>query len=434
VPDVPIPDFFDPAVFEQGIPHEALRWVQQHRPVYWQEAVPRPAPIGLPTQVEQRGFWLVTGYQDLQAISRDQATYSSERGTTIVRDMEPEVIDRLRLWMINQDHPRHTRLRKLINAGFTPRMIQRMEMHIRELTRSVVDGVARKGQCDFVAEVAAELPLLVIAELVGAPTEDRGKLFEWSNRLIGFEDPELGEADRRGDTMLEMFEYAGALAKRRRDDPREDLTSLLIHAEVDGERLDELSFDMFFVLLIMAGNETTRNAISGGMVALSEHPDQQRRLANDPSLLPRAVDEILRYVSPVIYMRRTATRDIELHGAKIAENDKVVVCYPAANRDPRIFDAPDDFDVARDPNPHVAFGYGPHYCLGANLARMEIQCMFDELLRRVPDIEVSGPVRRLRSTVVNSVKSLPVRFTPEAGSGSSRNTSRNTARNTSPNT
>ena len=410
---VEIPDFCDPETFGRGMPYPAFAWLREHEPAYWQPARPRPAPPGLPDPTAQRGFWLITGYHDVQAISRDQATFSSERGTSIVRDLDAETVARLRLWMINQDHPRHTRLRKLVNAGFTPRMIQRMAPHIRDLTRGVVDGVARKGECDFVSEVAAELPLLVIAELVGAPVEDRGRLFEWSNRLIGFEDPELGANGAQRDTMLEMFEYAGWLAKQRLDDPRDDLTSVLVHAEVDGERLGELGFNMFFVLLILAGNETTRNAISGGMLALSEHPDEMRRLIAEPSLLPRATDEILRFVSPVITMRRTATRDLELNGCNIAENDKLVLCYPAANRDPRVFDAPDRFDVARDPNPHVALGYGPHYCLGANLARMEISCMFEELLRRLPDIEVSGRVRRLRSTVVSSIQSLPVRFTPE---------------------
>jgi len=408
----PIPDFFDPETFARGMPHDAFARLREREPIYWQEAPQRPSPPGMEGWPEPRGFWLVTRYDDLQAISRDQATFSSERGTSIVRDVAPEVVDRLRLWMINQDHPRHTRLRKVVNAGFTPRMIRRMERHIRDLTRGVVDRIATRGECDFVADVAAELPLLVIAELVGAPIEDRAKLFEWSNRLIGFEDPDLGAPAGQEDTMLEMFEYAGSLAKLRRDDPRDDLTSVLLHAEVDGEKLDELAFDMFFVLLILAGNETTRNAISGGMLALSEHPDQKRRLAGDPALLRAATDEILRFVSPVIFMRRTATRDVELRGRKVAENDKLVLCYPAANRDPAVFDVPDRFDVARDPNPHVAFGHGPHYCLGANLARMEIHCMFDELLRRLPDIEVSGPVRRLRSTVVSSIQSMPVRFTP----------------------
>ncbi len=410
---VEIPDFFDPETFERSMPHEAFAWLRENEPVYWQEAIPRPPPPGFDDQPTQRGFWLVTGYEDLQAVSRDQETFSSERGTTIVRDMDEEAVERLSLWMINQDHPRHTRLRKLINSGFTPRMIRRMEGHIRELTRDIIDKVARKGECEFVAEVAAELPLLVIAELVGAPVEDRARLFDWSNQLIGFEDPELRDPASQVDTMLEMFEYAGHLAKLRRDDPRDDLISVLLNAEVDGEKLDELGLNMFFVLLILAGNETTRNAISGGMVALSENPEAKERLIADPGLLPRATDEILRFVSPVVYMRRTATRDTELHGTRIAENDKVVLCYPAANRDPRIFDEPDRFDPGRDPNPHLAFGYGPHYCLGANLARVEIECMFGELLRRLPDIEVAGPVRRMRSTVVNSVKSLPVRFRPE---------------------
>jgi cholest-4-en-3-one 26-monooxygenase len=409
---VEIPDFSDAATFERGMPHAAFTWLREHEPVYWQPASSRPAP-GLPNAPVQRGFWLITGYHDLQALSRDQARFSSERGTSIVRDLDEATVAQLRLWMINQDHPRHTRLRKLVNAGFTPRMIQRMEAHIRELTRGVIDRVARRGECDFVSEVAAELPLLVIAELVGAPASDRAQLFTWSNRLIGFEDPELGASGEQRDTLLEMFEYAGSLAKLRRDEPREDLTSVLVHAEVDGEKLDELGFNMFFVLLILAGNETTRNAISGGMLALAEHPEEKRRLLADRTLLPRATDEILRFVSPVITMRRTATCDVELHGRAIRENDKVVLCYPAANRDPRVFAAPDRFDVTRSPNPHVAFGYGPHYCLGANLARMEIACMLDEVLRRLPDLEVSGPPRRLRSTVVNSLKALPVRFTPE---------------------
>jgi cholest-4-en-3-one 26-monooxygenase len=408
-------NLYDSATFEREIPHEYFRWLREHEPVHWQppsEIKPNAADI---VQVEQRGYWALTRHQDIIDVSLDQKRFSSERGTVIASDMNDERVSQLRLWMINQDAPNHTKLRKLVNKGFTKRMIANMQAHIDTLSSEIVDGVARKGECDFVASIASELPLLVIAELVGCPLEDRVKLFQWSNHLIGFEDPDFADETGATDAMGELFEYAGHLAAQRRSEPRDDLTSVLVNAEVDGERLDELSFNMFFVLLILAGNETTRNAISGGMVALSEHPEQMQKLVADRSLMPGAVDEILRFVSPVIYMRRTATRDVELHGKKIAENDKVVMCYPAANRDPRVFDAPDRFDIARDPNPHVAFGYGPHFCLGANLARMEIQCMFDELLRRVPDIHVSGPVRRLRSTVVSSIKSLPVSFTPERG-------------------
>jgi cholest-4-en-3-one 26-monooxygenase len=212
--------------------------------------------------------------------------------------------------------------------------------------------------------------------------------------------------------MEEMFVYADALAAKRRSDPRDDLASALVHAEVDGEKLDALAFNMFFILLILAGNETTRNALSGGMQSFSEHPEEQRRLAGDRSLLASATEEILRFVSPVIYMRRTLTRDVEIGGRKLREGDKLVMCYPAANRDEKVFEEPDRFDIGRDPNPQLAFGYGPHYCLGANLARAEIRVMFEELFRRLPDIEVCGPARRLRSTTVSSIKSLPVRFSP----------------------
>jgi cholest-4-en-3-one 26-monooxygenase len=273
--------------------------------------------------------------------------------------------------------------------------------------------VARKGECDFVASIASELPLLVIAELVGCPAEDRAKLFDWSNQMIGFEDPDFANVTGLTDAMTQMLEYAGHLAAKRRSDPRDDLTSVLVNAEVDGERLDDLGFNMFFILLILAGNETTRNAISGGMLALSENRDQWQKLLDTPSLLPTATEEILRYVSPVITMRRTATCDSEIAGQKIAEGDKVVMFYPSANRDADVFSNPHQFDVTRDPNPHLAFGWGPHFCLGANLARGEIRSIFSELLARFPDIEVCGPVRRLRSSTVNSIKSMPVRFTPE---------------------
>ena len=402
----------DPYTFERGMPHDYLAWLRRNDPVHWQE--PEGAlPLG-DMEVPQQGFWVVTRYADVQRISRDQATFSSERGGTTVRDLPEDTLAQMRQWMINQDSPQHTRLRKLVNAGFTPNMIRRMEAHIRELAGGVIDRVARKGECDFVTEIAAELPLLVIAELVGCPPEDRARLFAWSNALIGFEDPDLRDGDGPRSVMEEMFVYADALAAKRRSDARDDLASALVHAEVDGEKLDALAFNMFFILLILAGNETTRNALSGGMQAFSEHPGEQRRLIADRGLLPRATEEILRYVSPVIYMRRTLTCDAEVAGRPLRENDKLVMCYPAANRDEEVFDAPDRFDIARDPNPQLAFGYGPHYCLGANLARAEIRVMFEELFRRLPDIEVCGPARRLRSTTVSSIKSLPVRFSPEA--------------------
>lgn len=407
-------DLFDSATFEHEVPHDYFAWLRENEPVHWQPPCEPNVNLEELMLLEQRGYWAITRHRDIIEISLDQQRFSSERGTVIVNDMAEERVEQLRLWMINQDAPRHTKLRKLINKGFTKRMTQQMEAHIRQLSTEIIDNVARKGECDFVAAIASELPLLVIAELVGCPVEDRAKLFDWSNQMIGFEDPNFSNKAGATEAMAEMFEYAGHLAKLRREEPLDDLTSLLLHAEIDGERLDELSFNMFFTLLILAGNETTRNAISGGMLALSENPDQRLKLANDLSLLPTATEEILRYVSPVLSMRRTATCDTEIAGHPIRENDKVVMFYPSANRDLDVFENPHQFDVTRDPNPHLAFGWGPHFCLGANLARSEIRCLFAELLTRFPDIEVSGPVRRLRSTTVNSIKSMPVRFTPES--------------------
>jgi len=410
-------DLSSSATFEREIPHEYFSWLRENEPVHWQSPGPISESANNLMEAEQRGFWVISRHSEIVDISLDQKRFSSERGSALMMDMNDELLAQLRLWMINQDAPGHTKLRKLINKGFTVRMIRQMEDHIRLLSTQIVDRVANKGECDFVAEISCEMPMLVIAELVGCPMEDRAKLFNLSNRMIGFEDPDYTDGgaggDEAGGAMLEMLEYAAYLGKLRRAEPKDDLTSLLVHAEVDGERLDELSFNMFFILLILAGNETTRNAISGGMLAFSENPDQREKLAKDFSLLPTATEEILRFVSPVITMRRTATCDTEIAGQKIRENDKVVMFYPAANRDPRVFENPQQFDVTRDPNPHLAFGWGPHFCLGASLARAEIRCIFSELLSRFPDIEVCGPVRRLRSSTVNSIKSMPVRFKPE---------------------
>ncbi len=406
-------DLYDSATFERGMPHDYFTWLREHEPVHWQPPAQLKANLADIMDAEQSGYWALTRHRDIIEVSLDQERFSSERGTVITNDLNDERIAQLRLWMINQDAPNHTKLRKLVNKGFTKRMIGNMEGHIQRLCCEIVDGIALKGECDFVTSVASELPLLVIAELVGCPLEDRAKLFNWSNQMVGFEDPEFANEARATDAMGEMFEYASRLAAKRRSDPRDDLTSVLVNAEIDGERLDELGFNMFFMLLILAGNETTRNAISGGMLALSEHRDQWQKLLDDPALLPTATEEILRYVSPVISMRRTATRDTEIAGQRIRENDKVVMFYPSANRDADAFENPDRFDVTREPNPHLAFGWGPHFCLGASLARGEIRGIFSELLSRFPDIEVCGPVRRMRSSTVNSIKSMPVRFTPE---------------------
>jgi len=275
-------DLFDPQTFERGIPHDFFDRLREAEPVHWQPGQPAGTNVSELRSLPQQGFWAITRYRDVMEIALDQQRFSSERGTVVMIDGPEDRVAQLRLWMINQDAPRHTRLRKRINKGFTQRVVGRLEAHIRELCRGIVDGVARGGECEFVSAVASALPLLVIAERMGCPAADRGRLFDWSNRMIGFEDPEFTAGGDTNDAMLELFEYAGHLAKLRRDDPHDDLTSVLVSAEVDGERLDELSFNRFFVLLIMAGNETTRNAISGGRLALAQHPEQRARLAGDP--------------------------------------------------------------------------------------------------------------------------------------------------------
>jgi cholest-4-en-3-one 26-monooxygenase len=395
-------DLVNPDVWVRGVPHEAFKLLRQKAPVFWQDM-----PGG------DQGFWAVTKYEDVVAISKDPATFSSYRGTALLRDLPKEDLEQTRTIMLNMDPPQHSKYRKLVSQGFTPRMTNALEPRIRKATVEILDQIAQRGSCDFVREVAAELPLIVIAELIGIPIEDRHKVFEWSNRLIGYDDPEFQTTEEDGKmAAMEIWLYANQLAEKRTKDPKDDLVSLLMTSEVDGEKLTEMEFDSFFLLLAVAGNETTRNLISGGMLALIENPAERQKLIDDPSLLNSAVEEMLRWVSPVSQFRRTATRDTEIRGQKIKENDKIVVYYQSANRDEEVFTDPYKFDVSRSPNNHIAFGIGEHFCLGANLARLEIRVMFEEIMRRLPDIELAGPVRRLRSNFINGIKEMPVKFTP----------------------
>ena len=395
----------DPDVFVRGVPHDAFRVLRKEAPVYFQkESGDRRG----------RGYWALTKHEDVIAVSKDPARFSSHRGGTNIEDYEEEDLSAIQMMMVNMDPPQHNQFRRLASTGFTPRMVARMEPHIRAVTTAILDKVARNGSADFVTSIAAELPLQVIAEMMGVPHEERHKLFDWSNRLIGFDDPEFQTSLADGKiAAMEVWMYASSLAEARRGVKGDDLVSVLINAEIEGQQLSEAEFDAFFLLLAVAGNETTRNLISGGMLALIENPEQRRRLIDDPSLIPSAVEEMLRWVTPVMYFRRTATKDTEIRGQKIKEGDKVVMYYSSANRDEDVFPSGDKFDVGRTPNEHLAFGTGQHFCLGANLARLEIRVMFEELLRRLPDIELAGPVRRLRSNFINGYKEIPVRFTAE---------------------
>jgi cholest-4-en-3-one 26-monooxygenase len=400
-PDI---NLVDPDVYQRGgPPHEMLAWLRTHDPVFWHANGGEP---GWP------GFWAVTRHADIGYLSRHPEIFSSARRLSLFGEVPEERIELQRLMMLNMDPPQHTRQRTFVNRGFTPRMIGRLEEHIAEICHALLDEVQDSGRADFVTEIAAPLPLWVICELVGAPVEDRGRLFELSNVLIGSADPEfqLGPQAQQ-DAAAEIYVYGAALAERRRADPADDIVTRLLQPDDEGEALTSDEFDLFFLLLTVAGNETTRNAAAGGMLALFEHPDQWQRLLRDPGLIPTAAEEIVRWVSPVNLFRRTALRDTELGGKQIAAGDKVVVFYSSANRDDSVFALPDHFDVARDPNPHVGFGGGgPHFCLGRHLAAMELRILLQALTERMPGIRLDGEPSRLRSNFINGIKHMPVRF------------------------
>ena len=397
-------DVYNPDNFVDGVPHEMFATLRREAPVYLH---PRPGA---------EPVWCVTRHEDLVAVNRDSKTFSSWLcGATIY--MAPYSLETQRMMMLNMDPPEHTKLRKIVNKGFTPRMIRDLSDHLEHEAKEIVDAVIDRGECDFVSEVASELPLIAIAEFLGVPREDRKVIFELSNQLIGFDDPEFQTTIEDSQVAaMELYAFAQTLADERRKNPRDDIVSALLHAEVDGERLTDLEFNLFFLLLAVAGNETTRNAISHGMLALIEHPDEYQRLVDDPGLLDSAVEEILRWSTPVMNFRRTTTTDTVLHGVEIPAGEAVVFWHASANRDDTVFEDPFTFDISRDPNLHtlhVAFGGGgPHFCLGANLARAEIKVMFKEITTRIPDMQLAAPPRRLRSNFINGIKEMRVEWSP----------------------
>jgi cytochrome P450 len=398
--------------FAERVPHETFALLRREAPVWWYDW-----PLG-------QGYWCVTKHADVVAVSRDTKTFTSEQGANL-EDLDEEQ-RAARQSMLETDPPRHTRLRGLVGPPFTPRAIKAYELVLRELTAAVLDRALPLREFDFIEEVAKQLPIRVLARLLGAPDEDTDRLIDWGDRMIGNTDPELAdvlsdtpESEQyrmlpfRSPASLELFEYAHRIADERRGAPTDDLVSKLVNAEIDGERLTEREFDTMFLLLVVAGNETTRQAIAHGMLALAENRGEWRRLADDPELVWTAgADEILRWSSPVLHFRRTATRDVEVGGQAIRAGDKVVIWYVSANFDEEVFADPLRFDVGRRPNPHVTFGGGgPHFCLGAHLAKLEVQVMFDELLPRLADIELLGPAERMRTNFTNALKRMPVRVT-----------------------
>ncbi|HZR81503.1 MAG TPA: cytochrome P450 [Candidatus Binatia bacterium] len=397
-------DLTNPDTFARGFPHDVFRRLRREAPVYWHEKGPDAGGAG---------FFVVSKYDDIKHVSRNPAIFSSQPGITVMEN--PGDYEAGQSSMLQMDPPRHARYRKLVSAGFTPRRIAEVEPVVRELVAEILDGVAARGRCDFVKDVAAELPLQVIARFLGVPKEDRHVLFHTSNRMIGFEDPEYGTSEEDGRAaVMELYTLAHRLAEERRKEPKDDIITVLLNSEVDGDRLSDLDFDAFFILLTIAGNETTRNQTSHGLRLLLENPEQLSRLRGDPSLLDSAVEEMLRYNPPVMYFRRTTTQDTEIRGVHVPAGSKVTVYYPSGNRDEDVFPEADRFDVMRSPNEHLAFGIGEHFCLGASLARVQLRSMLGEVVRRLEDIELDGEIRYLRSHFIDGVKEMPIRFRARA--------------------
>lgn len=393
-------DILDPNLYA-GDPFPIYHWLRHNAPVY---------------RDERTRLWILSKYKDIESVSRNPAVFCSGQG--VLADSDHPVS------IITMDDPRHAQLRSLISRGFQPRMVKTLELRIREIVRECIDAIAEKGEADFVKDLAVPLPLRVIAEMIGIRSGDMDRFAHWSDTMIlaAAQDNNPAVMEPALKAYSEYAEYLQEVFAERRGNPREDLVSILVAAQTEGNlakdensiAADELL--QFMTILLVAGNETTRNAMSGGMVVLSENPQERAKLLANPELITTAVEEIVRWVTPVVGFRRTATQDTEIRGQQIRKGEKVLMIYQSANRDEEVFEQADKFKVDRQPNYHLAFGVGPHFCLGANLARFEIRVMFEELMRRLPDMAVAPGAKPVRvpSPLVRAIASLPVTFTPES--------------------
>jgi cytochrome P450 len=403
----------DNDAFAERVPHETFALLRDEAPVHWYD------------WEHGKGFWSITRYDDIVAVMKDWRSFSSETGATALEDLDPDQID-ARKSMLDTDPPKHSSLRAIVNKGFTPRAVAAYEDLLRELTDRILDEALPLGEFDFIEKVAKQLPIQVLCRILGVPLTDDERLIEWGDKMIGNTDPDMGGLHPaspesaeyrlypfRSPYAMEVFKYGHTIAATRRDDPKDDLVSKLVTWEdEEGRRLTEQEFDTMFLLLVVAGNETTRQSIAHGMQAMIDRPDVMRQLRDEPGLMTTAVDEIMRWASPVIHFRRTATCDVELHGTRIAAGDKVVVWLISGNFDERQFHDPLSFDIQRSPNNHITFGRGgPHFCLGAHLAKLETRILFERLLPRVTTVEPAAPARRVESNFTNAYKAMPVRVT-----------------------
>ena len=409
VPDIsPGFDFTDPEIYTTRVPAEELAELHRVAPVWW--VAQRRGSAGF----DDAGYWAVTRHADIMAVSKTPEVYSSWENTALIRfaeGMPRESIEMQRLILLNIDPPEHTKLRGIVSRGFTPRAIGNLRQALTDRAERIVATALESGTGNFVADVAAELPLQAISELLGVPQEDRSKIFSWSNRMIGYDEK---AHDEEGDGMIaatEILGYSLAMAEERRGCPRDDIVTKLISAEIDGSHLSDDEFGFFVLMLAVAGNETTRNAIAHGMLAFLDHPEQWELFkASRPDT---AADEIVRWATPITVFQRTATRDTLLGGQEIKAGQRVGLFYRSANFDEEVFDHPERFDVLRSPNPHLGYGgLGTHYCLGASLAKLEIELIFNAIADAMPGIAKAGPPDRLRSGWINGIKRLPVTYRP----------------------
>jgi len=398
-PDLTGIDLTDASVWQQAAPHEWLDLLRSQDPVHWHEEADGP------------GFWALTRHDDVRRVSTSPGEFSSYVGGPLRLDPPPDVLDQLRMVIIAMDPPEHREFRSIVSKAFTPKMIARLDESLHAETARVIGELRDRNLCEFVADVAARIPMWSISELMGVPVADRHRLYELSHALIDDQDPEVAPTPETSmEASAEIFGYASEMAERERAHPGDTLTSALLQAEVDGRRLTDMEFTLFFIFLIVAGNETTRTATSHGLLALLEHPESLARLTRDPSLMPGAVEEMLRWEPPIHHFRRTATTDLVLGGQPIAAGDKVLMWYAGSNRDPSVFVDPHEFRIDRTPNPQQSFGIGEHFCLGANLARLSLRVLFTELLATIENVQLDAPPRRLHSNLINGIKELRISY------------------------
>ncbi len=398
-------DLTSPETYQAKVPREVFRYLRTEDPVYWHEEA---TPAG--------GFWAITRQEDLDFVSKNPDIFSSSERTCFLMDPPEDRLELLRLQMINMDPPQHLKFRRLVRSAFTPKKVESYEPRFRDIAREIVDNAVAGGECEFVEDMAAELPLIAICELMGVPLDKRRRLFELTNIMLGMDDPELSTSEEDGENaMMEMFFLAQELAAHHRANPQDDIVNVLLTGTVEDEPLSDEEFCYFFLLLIVAGNETTRTVTSQGMRNLMENPEQYQMLVDNPDLLEGAIEEFLRFNPAVIAFRRTAVQDVELGGKQLKKGDKVVMFYQSANSDDAVFEDPDTFDITRQQredvkNAHRAFGVGEHFCIGSHLARLELKVIFEEILKRVRNPQFNGEISWLRSSFIHGIKRMPIKF------------------------